>query len=365
MINARGAYLREVLTLAARDAAKRFAPLRVNYAVRRNSWRPIALRWRLRGKRAVQARANRSGRASFAWFPQFHFHYATHVTDRIRRERSTAVVPALGTLLTRVWLCHRWAGAAAAMAPVILRRGDRPSRSIDAKTRAVSKVYVWRPATGVSWPATAAQAATARLQRRREPSPSTATEIRHPSAERARLWRPVAAGLSRPPTARPILPLAAQRARAPAVERVTNRAAVRTHGDERSQSFSRHPRIRQRRLEMFTLAAPTPVEGLPNHLSERKRLQRPFDHPEELLWRNERRGASMTVENPARSDAVAGSAARSPAGREAAADLSRGIERAAAPHVTKLDPGLLDRLTDDVIRRMEQRMRIERQRRGL
>ena len=40
------------------------------------------------------------------------------------------------------------------------------------------------------------------------------------------------------------------------------------------------------------------------------------------------------------------------------------LERAAT-QVTKLDPGVLDRLTDDVIRRVEQRMRIERERRGL
>jgi hypothetical protein len=30
-----------------------------------------------------------------------------------------------------------------------------------------------------------------------------------------------------------------------------------------------------------------------------------------------------------------------------------------------LEPGLLDRLTDDVIRRVERRVRIERERRGL
>ena len=34
-------------------------------------------------------------------------------------------------------------------------------------------------------------------------------------------------------------------------------------------------------------------------------------------------------------------------------------------HITKLDPALVDRLAEDVIRRMEQRVRIERQRRGL
>jgi hypothetical protein len=33
--------------------------------------------------------------------------------------------------------------------------------------------------------------------------------------------------------------------------------------------------------------------------------------------------------------------------------------------MTDLDPRLVDRLTDDVIRRLERRVRIERERRGL
>jgi len=41
------------------------------------------------------------------------------------------------------------------------------------------------------------------------------------------------------------------------------------------------------------------------------------------------------------------------------------LDRAAALNLSKPDPGLLDRLTDNVIRRVEQRIRIERQRRGL
>jgi hypothetical protein len=33
--------------------------------------------------------------------------------------------------------------------------------------------------------------------------------------------------------------------------------------------------------------------------------------------------------------------------------------------MTTLDPGMMDRLTDDVIRRVERRVRIERERRGI
>jgi hypothetical protein len=66
-----------------------------------------------------------------------------------------------------------------------------------------------------------------------------------------------------------------------------------------------------------------------------------------------------------RSESFHGPPVRSLQSRQAAPALAPAIERAAAAQAPKLDPGLLDRLTDDVIRRVEQRMRIERQRRGL
>jgi hypothetical protein len=48
-----------------------------------------------------------------------------------------------------------------------------------------------------------------------------------------------------------------------------------------------------------------------------------------------------------------------------AGTVSPSINRTQPQPITKLDPALVDRLTDDVIRRVEQRARIERQRRGL
>jgi hypothetical protein len=41
------------------------------------------------------------------------------------------------------------------------------------------------------------------------------------------------------------------------------------------------------------------------------------------------------------------------------------VERGRSQVPARLDAALLDRLTDDVIRRVDQRLRIERQRRGL
>jgi hypothetical protein len=46
-------------------------------------------------------------------------------------------------------------------------------------------------------------------------------------------------------------------------------------------------------------------------------------------------------------------------------DTSARVADGAAARITDLDPRLLDRVTDDVIRRVERRVRIERERRGL
>jgi hypothetical protein len=45
--------------------------------------------------------------------------------------------------------------------------------------------------------------------------------------------------------------------------------------------------------------------------------------------------------------------------------MAAGSARAARVQISDLDPRLVDRLTDDVIRRVERRVRIERERRGL
>jgi hypothetical protein len=74
----------------------------------------------------------------------------------------------------------------------------------------------------------------------------------------------------------------------------------------------------------------------------------------------------MTENDPQeRSASSQASPAKSVSGQEAARAVSTAMERATAPQITRIDPGLLDRLTDDVIRRVEQKIRIERQRRGL
>ena len=97
-------------------------------------------------------------------------------------------------------------------------------------------------------------------------------------------------------------------------------------------------------------------------------LHSPLARGEELLWRRAARAATPSAAGDPDSDApppVARSAPRSFPPREASAEPSASALRPAPRPLTQLDPALFDRLADDVIRRIEKRARIERDRRGL
>jgi hypothetical protein len=125
--------------------------------------------------------------------------------------------------------------------------------------------------------------------------------------------------------------------------------------------------IRQRLLQVSFSHAPTAQVEVLRRAPERRPLRLQFERPEELVWHRGHRPPTFVTENEphqSRSEPFQGPPVRSLPGQEAASVVAPAVERAAA-QVTKLDPGLLDRLTNDVIRRVEQRIRIERERRGL
>jgi hypothetical protein len=91
--------------------------------------------------------------------------------------------------------------------------------------------------------------------------------------------------------------------------------------------------------------------------------------PAELAWRAAPADARAGDEG-ARVAALSGGSASHGAGdtssrADAAAETNVAVQRAASVPVTSLDPALIERLTDDVIRRVERRVRIDRERRGL
>jgi len=118
---------------------------------------------------------------------------------------------------------------------------------------------------------------------------------------------------------------------------------------------------------VLALRAPIRQSLAPSRSSDKKSTRIQFEAPEELVWRRTQPPVTK-FETGGRADVVAANR-REPvhaAVEETAAQTASPANTRAAPQqITKLDPALVDRLTDDVIRRVEQRARIERQRRGL
>jgi hypothetical protein len=137
--------------------------------------------------------------------------------------------------------------------------------------------------------------------------------------------------------------------------------------EERAQPFQSHSRIWHHWLQILRVRQPTLDYHLP-HLSPRHNSPRvTFNEPEELVWRRTNRPATEdpNVEpHQVTADSFDRPAVRTFQSQEGV-DHSPMSERAAALQITQLDPSFVDRLTDDVIRRVEKRARIERQRRGL
>jgi hypothetical protein len=90
----------------------------------------------------------------------------------------------------------------------------------------------------------------------------------------------------------------------------------------------------------------------------------PLVQPAQLVWRREPASGSESGHESRRIDHFVSS----PSSRSSMHDApGRAVAQAsrAALQANAIDPALLDRLTDDVIRRVERRARIERERRGL
>ena len=93
-----------------------------------------------------------------------------------------------------------------------------------------------------------------------------------------------------------------------------------------------------------------------------------FGNSEELVWRRKPQHTTAIEDSPIANTKEAASRQsllRTSTAATHAPSAAPQSNQTTAQQLTKLDPGLLDRLADDVIRRVEKRARIERDRRGL
>jgi hypothetical protein len=255
------------------------------------------------------------------WRPQFHLHVDARTIERQAQGASGGVLAAaVRHEVRRVVLHHHWTSVRSAGIATSLH-----------------------PPRGTGRPVQAAKAAV--------------------SGTRASVVAVV--GARTPTVARAIAPLL--------VPRLRRASAARSTDGSRRVARSDVPRVDARpgaralqalHVPRLALAvpAPRPVHdgGVPPVRSER---------PAELVWRAALRSTAGASSGARHADRAAPSPQvpsaapfpRPEAGVEAPARAADG----AAVRITDLDPRLLDRVTDDVIRRVERRVRIERERRGL
>jgi hypothetical protein len=156
----------------------------------------------------------------------------------------------------------------------------------------------------------------------------------------------------------PIVPRVADRRVRPLFDRSTRnvfRAVVSK--SELTQRIERETSMVSRELRLIHSRT-----SVTRHLQEESTVR--VHRPPEIVWRTASQPQTQTQiinEGPLPGPRMSRPAV---AAQESTPEIPRRAARAAL-QATDLDPALLDRLTDDVIRRVERRVRIERERRGL
>ena len=289
---------------------------------RARGWRPLVLHWRRRRSVRPSSRVDRvSLPVSISYFPQIHLHFTTQL---IRNDRSSVTRVFAGSTVYR---------------ERVLR--ERAGEGIYAdKTRAAeSQRAQW---TGRAYRAQHSSP----LNYKRDTSVSRAGS---PDSETTRLF---ARRGPRAPIRQIQPPLASASLKSPLL-------ALHTRHAEQTRLFQTHLHIRDRQSHLISFRSLAPeVQKTP------ARVQ--FDRAEELVWRRNQPRTTVIEDIPvANVTQPTQRSVSAPAVITHAQSASASSNNQMPQQITKLDPGLVDRLTDDVIRRVEKRARIERQRRGL
>lgn len=310
------------LSLPARIAAARFVTRRRIRSPRGEAWRPLALRWRSHRTRRPRARAGTTATTLTAiWQPLLHVHFNTIVNRLERLIESVATTPvsiarqARRSVLTHVWL-HR-------------RPADAPRGSLDFNRTA--------PSVSTRTLLSGAPYLAPRLPARRSPvSIRTANARSGKSPQRSQLFERQVSVVRRVFLDDPVSPMRARR------HPGGGGSVERTAAGESARAL--------------------PAGFIDDVTSIR--AHRAVD----LSWRSAARPTTPpTVEERRASGTRAFVGDDRTANESAATPVITTTDTGAPPVVERapFDAVLLDRLTDDVIRRVERRVRIERERRGL
>jgi hypothetical protein len=315
----------EALALTARAAAARWSTRRGTARGSRKTWVPVALRWRRpRPGRRWNPRACRQVPPVAGRPLSLRFSLEVRVLDRRERHErpgagAVAREPARRICVDRAFRSHARAAAVA--------RGSRP------------EIRVPLSAPGRYTPRERVRGSA--------PAASQTRWLTLPLRNGARV---ASAGRLTP------------------VEREGNLARTNTARSELARPLAGPWRLHSRELQVFRSVRVLKEGPVSGGVEGRRPSLEGADRSPELVWRSTPGSAAGVSGGPSPADLPAPSP-RAPArglpGGEAAFEAPLRVARAVTAPVTNLDPGLWDRLADDVIRRVERRVRIERERRGL
>jgi len=315
MICARRKSKRSMISLAARTAARCFTSRRRPRSLTTGRL-PLILRWRQRRQPGLNVKVERAvWPAPVFCFPQLHFHFATYLGGPQRRHSAAKRFPTVTINRQRVVQDRSWTTF------VTVNRAPQAQRA-------------YRPA-GISY-------------------------VSETSIPKLRIEN---SGLLAPSRSSGSIPRQITQRRQSAFFSAT--VQLNTRREELTQTFKAQRRIREHPPRVLSSRSQRPEVLAFADPSQPARIQ--FDRPEELVWRRTAPAATVTedVHHANLPDSAQRAPVRTSAVETPAQSISQASSQAAPQQITKLDPAFVDRLTDDVIRRVEQRSRIERQRRGL
>lgn len=362
MIYAAGKWLYGAFALVARDAARRFVGDRGTSSSRRSFWRPIILRWQRRRQRQVNLSATRSASgAPVVSFPQFHFHYATHRNERTHHYRVSAPVAGPRFAATRAVVVHHHTHHTN-------KHSQTPLNQPNTQTTQPNNT----PLTRYNHTHSHTQHQTSFDATTLSPQPHPAYRALRPFNGHEQLRRNIGVGLIGTP--RSPKKAGSDSINLPAINRLRPWQFEKTAEPVRSglwrpeqtTPFLTQSRIWQHWLQIFHSRSLT-TDPVADRSQAHKASRMQFDLSEELVWHRVIRPTTEGAQAEHRqevSDSVQPPALRTFQSQEAT-PKSAPIEQSTVAQIIKLDPSFLDRLTDDVIRRVEKRAQIERQRRGL
>ena len=363
MIYGRGKWLYGALVLAAREAARHFVREKSSRGGN-GSWRPLTLRWRRRRKtREYVSTSHTLAGARVSWFPQFHFHFATQPPDRRRQDGVVKFAPKPEVFAERVVVDRHWTSVRFGVVSAPASRADRSLRQLHSPQRLGPRRDAALVNTARSLPAS-----TRFIE---SPNATRVYLTPRPFLLSRSLRRGSDGGVTNTPRSLRtsgfsimgpigIRPSPSQSGRIPQLTRADNQREERL-------PFVNHSQIWHHWLQIFGRRPQTPSDLVLNSRKDHKPQPVQFDRTEELVWRRAGNRSTEIIDPESRQE-FSNSSAQPPSRsfqKEEAAHTPTSFAQPAVQQITKLDPSVLDRLTDDVIRKVEQRVRIERERRGL